>query len=314
MIIVTGGMGFIGSNLVRALNLQNRSDIVVVDDLTDGRKFVNLATASIADYFDRAEFQRRFEADETRFANTEIVYHLGACSDTTEWNGRYMLETNFAYSKALLETCLARRIPFVYASSAAVYGLASDCIEEPMRESPLNVYAYSKLLFDQYVRRTLPSAQSSVIGLRYFNVYGPGEQHKGRMASVGYHFNRQLNDDGKVRLFGASHGVGPGEQRRDFVHVDDAINLTLWCGEQSQYSGILNCGTGTAATFNAVAEAIVAWHGRGQIDYIPFPDELIEAYQSHTCANLGNLRCAGYSHEFRSVAMGIKQYLDWLNG
>jgi ADP-L-glycero-D-manno-heptose 6-epimerase len=312
MIIVTGGMGFIGSNLVRALNERGRSDIIVVDNLTNGHKFHNLATANIADYFDREEFQERFA--HAALDDIEAVYHLGACSDTTQWDGRYMLQTNFTYSKFLLESCLARRIPFVYASSAAVYGLAEDCLEAPAHEHPLNVYGYSKLLFDQYVRRALSSAQSPVVGLRYFNVYGPREQHKGRMASVAYHFNRQLKEDGAVRLFDASHGVGPGEQRRDFVHVDDVVALTLWCGEQASYSGILNCGTGIAANFNEVAAAIIAWHGRGKIAYIPFPHELLAAYQSSTCANLGNLRRAGYRGTFRPITSGIPQYLDWLNG
>lgn len=311
MIIVTGGAGFIGSNLVRALNRLGRTDIIVVDDLSDGHKFVNLASSEIADYLDREEFRRRF-AQDTEFANAEIVYHLGACSDTTQWDGRYMLENNFTYSKAMFVGCQQRRIPLIYASSAAVYGVTADCREETSCERPLNVYGYSKLLFDQYVRRLLPAA-APVVGLRYFNVYGPGEQHKGRMASVAYHFNRQLKDDGRVRLFDASHGFGPGEQRRDFIYVDDAVDLTLWCGGQTQLSGVLNCGTGTAATFNSVAATVVAWHRRGQIEYIPFPAELRDAYQSNTCASLQRLREAGYRKTFRSVVDGTRQYLDWLN-
>jgi ADP-L-glycero-D-manno-heptose 6-epimerase len=312
MIVVTGGAGFIGSNLVHALNARGRTDIIVVDDLNDGHKFANLATAQIADYFDRDEFRRCFVENVPALRNLECVYHLGACSDTTEWNGRYMLDNNFGYSKTMLAGCQARRIPLVYASSAAVYGARPACVEGPAHEHPLNVYGYSKLLFDQYVRRHLPTARAPVFGLRYFNVYGPGEQHKQRMASVIFHFNRQVQTDGVVRLFGASHGVGPGEQRRDFVHVADAVEATLWCGDQHG-GGIFNCGTGTSATFNEVARAVLDWHGRGRIEYVPFPDDLRAAYQAHTRADLQQLRAAGCNVRWRGVAEGVRDYLDRLN-
>lgn len=314
MIIVTGGAGFIGSNLVHALNQRGRTDIVVVDDMTDGRKFTNLATATIADYLDREEFRTRFRAHDPAFSGVEVVYHLGACSTTTEWNGRLMLDTNFAYSRDLFEFCQRRGIRMVYASSAAVYGAEASFREDPACERPLNVYGYSKLLFDQYVRRSLPHPRAPVTGLRYFNVYGPREGHKDRMASVILHFNQQLITEGVVKLFDGSHGVAAGEQTRDFVHVDDVVNTTLWFGEESASSGIYNCGTGQPATFNAVAETVLQWHGRGSIEYIPFPADLLRAYQSHTKADLTALRAAGHMQAFRAIDHGIPSYLDWLNG
>ncbi|MGE0336234.1 MAG: ADP-glyceromanno-heptose 6-epimerase [Gammaproteobacteria bacterium] len=314
MIVVTGGAGFIGSNLVHALNSRGRRDILIVDDFTDGHKFVNLADAQIADYLDHEDFRRRLSSVPKSLGRLERVYHLGACSTTTEWNGRYMLETNFAYSRAMLDGCEALGIPLVYASSAAVYGAHATCVEDEANERPLNVYGYSKLLFDQHVRQRRPGLRIPVTGLRYFNVYGPREGHKGRMASVILHFNQQLRESGRVRLFDGSHGVGPGEQRRDFVHVDDVVAMTLWCGESALGHGILNCGTGVAASFNDVARAILAWHGRGQIEYVPFPEDLKGAYQAHTCADPAAMRRAGYPGSFRTVHSGVRDYLDWLNG
>ncbi|MGE3772200.1 MAG: ADP-glyceromanno-heptose 6-epimerase [Gammaproteobacteria bacterium] len=313
MIVVTGGLGFIGSNLVHALNARGREDLIVVDDFTDGRKIANLREATIGDYHDRRDFLARFERLSRTGTGIELVYHLGACSDTTEWDGRRMMDDNFVYSRDLLDLCEVRGIPFVYASSAAVYGLSARCVEEPRSEAPLNVYGYSKLAFDQHVRQRLGRARSRIVGLRYFNVYGPREQHKGRMASVVLHFDDQLKRDGVLRLFGASHGVGPGEQRRDFIHVDDVVAQTLWCGETAGVTGVYNCGTGVAASFNEVARAVVAWHGRGEIEYIPFPTDLLGAYQAHTLADLERTRAAGYRHRARAVDVGVRDYLDWLN-
>lgn len=314
MIVVTGGLGFIGSNLVHALNARGRQDVIVVDDFTDGRKMRNVRDATIADYYDRHDFLGRFEHLSRSGGGIDTVYHLGACSDTTEWDGRRMMADNFDYSRDLLDLCEARAIPFIYASSAAVYGLSQACVETPACEAPLNVYGYSKLAFDQHVRQRLDRARSRIVGLRFFNVYGPREQHKGRMASVAFHFNEQLKSNGVVRLFGASHGVGPGEQRRDFIHVDDVIDQILWFGEADTVAGIFNCGTGVAASFNDVARAVLAWHGRGDIEYIPFPADLLGAYQAHTLAVLERTRAAGYGRRLRAVDVGVRDYLDWLNG
>ena len=311
MIIVTGGAGFIGSNLVRALNRRGHDDILVVDDLTDGHKFANLVSCEIADYWDKALFAERLRAG--RLDKPTTIFHQGACAVTTEWDGRYMLETNYRYSTDLLDYCLAERVPLIYASSAAVYGASTQFVEgDPSLERPLNVYGYSKLLFDQYVRRRLTQAQSQVAGLRYFNVYGPGEQHKGQMASVAFHLNGQVLADGEARLFGGHDGYGPGEQRRDFVYVDDVVDVNLWLHEHPDVSGIFNVGTGASATFNELAEAILAWHGKGTIRYVPFPDTLKKSYQSFTQADVRALRAAGYSAPFMDVRAGVKAYLDAL--
>ncbi|MGE0485762.1 MAG: ADP-glyceromanno-heptose 6-epimerase [Gammaproteobacteria bacterium] len=313
MIVVTGGAGFIGSNLVATLNRRGRDDILLVEDLSDGHKAINLADSVIADYLDWRQCLELLEGGGGLPGAIERIYHLGACSDTTEWNGKLMMETNFRFSRALFEYATARGIPLVYASSAAVYGIGTAFAEVRANERPLNMYGYSKLVFDQYVRSRLAQVGSTVVGLRYFNVYGPREQHKGRMASVVWHFQRQLRDQGRVRLFGASHGCAAGEQRRDFVYVDDVIDVTLHCGELgSVASGIYNCGTGRAETFNEVARSVIAESGHGEIEYIDFPADLLPAYQAYTEANLDALRATGYTGQFRDVAAGVREYLSWL--
>jgi len=313
MHIVTGGAGFIGSNIVQLLIEQTGDDVVVVDDLSDGHKFRNIADLKIADYLDKDEFINKLKAGA--FADDiNTVSHQGACSTTTEWDGRYMMQNNFEYSKDLLHHCQKHSIPFIYASSAAVYGGAESFVEAPENELPLNVYGYSKLLFDQYVRQFEARRSQQVVGLRYFNVYGPREQHKGSMASVAYHFNNQIQDSGELRLFEGSGGYGNGEQRRDFVFVEDVCNVNLWFLEHPDVSGVFNCGCGRAQTFNDVANAVIDWHGRGKISYIPFPENLKGAYQSFTEAELTHLRAAGCDVEFADVATGVASYLDSLSG
>jgi ADP-L-glycero-D-manno-heptose 6-epimerase len=311
MIVVTGGAGFIGSNLVRALNARGRRDVVVVDDLRDGHKFVNIVACEIADYFDRDEFLERLEAGAT--PKPEAIFHQGACAVTTEWDGRYMLENNYRYSVRLFEYCVANGVPLIYASSAAVYG-ASKTFKEDDRaaERPLNVYGYSKLLFDQYVRCHAARARTQVAGLRYFNVYGPGEAHKGSMASVAFHLRRQIAEHGEARLFEGSGGYAAGEQRRDFVYVGDVASVNVWLLDQPRVSGIFNVGTGASASFNDVARAIIAGLRKGTIRYIPFPPELAASYQSFTQADISALRAAGYGAPFKDVGAGIASYLEAL--
>ena len=313
MIIVTGGAGFIGSNLIRGLNARGRGDILVVDHLKRGHKFENLVDCEIADYWDRKQLLDHIGSGERFLQMPEAVFHQGACTVTTEWDGRYMMETNFEYSKTLLHFCLDHSIPFLYASSAAVYGTGSIFREERQFEAPLNVYGYSKFLFDQYVRRMLPIANSQVVGLRYFNVYGPREGHKQRMASMAYHLRNQLLATGKVKLFCGSDGFGDGEQRRDFIHVDDTVAVNLWLLDHAEVCGIFNCGTGQSATFNEVARAVTRCYGRGIIEYIPFPEDLRGCYQSFTEADLTALREAGYDGTFLSVEEGIPSYVQWLD-
>ena len=311
MIIVTGGAGFIGSNQVKQLNEMGREDIIVVDDLTDGTKFKNIADCTIMDYFDKDEFLAKLNRLSDQ--KIDMIFHQGACSTTTEWDGKFMMENNFSYTKKLFKFCVKERIPFVYASSAAVYGGNEVFKETPENEAPLNVYGYSKLLFDQYVRQNQDKINSQVVGLRYFNVYGPREQHKGSMASVAWHLNNQIKETGKVKLFEGCDGYGNGEQQRDFVYVGDVVNVNHWLMDNPQVSGIFNLGTGRAQTFNDVANAVLAWHGKGDLEYIPFPEHLIGRYQSFTEADITALRSQGYSKEFRTVEQGTKEYLDLIN-
>lgn len=311
-IVVTGGAGFIGANLVQALNARGRHDVIVVDDLTDGTKFRNLADLRIADYMDKDEFIELIERDASFHA--QAVLHQGACSTTTEWDGRFMMDVNYRYSKRVLDWCQRRRVPLIYASSASVYGAGPDFVERDDAIAPLNVYGWSKALFDQYVLPRLPSRRAQVVGLRYFNVYGPRETHKGAMASVAMHFDRQLRETGVARLFAGSDGYGDGEQRRDFIYVGDVCDVVLWCLEHPEVNGVFNLGTGRSQTFNDVANAVIAWHGKGRIEYIPFPDHLVGSYQSYTQADLTALRAAGCAHQFATVETGVARYLDAMHG
>jgi len=312
-----GGAGFIGSNLVKALNDKGLTDVLVVDDLTDGTKFRNLLDCQVIDYLDKDQFLQMVKQKKDFTEKIEAIFHQGACSTTTEWDGRYMMENNYTYSKELLYYCLNLEIPFIYASSAAVYGTGENFKEVKENESPVNVYGYSKYLFDEYVRRTVLNSEnkmpeSQVVGLRYFNVYGPREQHKGSMASVAWHLNQQIQANGKVKLFEGSGGYANGDQRRDFIHVDDVVKVNLWMLENAA-CGIVNVGTGASRSFNDVAKAIVSWHGKGEVEYIEFPEHLKGSYQSYTEADINSLRQMGYKNDFLSVEDGVKQYLDVLN-
>jgi len=313
MIIVTGGAGFIGSNLIRALNKRGESDILLVDHLVNGRKMFNIADLNVADYMDKAEFINKM--DSPTFLNgVRAIFHQGACSATTEWNGQYVMENNYNYSKHLLQSCLAKNVAFIYASSASVYGNGEQGFRVNRScEQPINMYAYSKFQFDQYVRRILPIADCQIAGFRYFNVYGPGEQHKGAMSSTAFHFNQQVIEHNKAKLFEGCDGRANGEQQRDFVYIDDVVDVNLWFLDHPDESGIFNVGTGRAETFNTVANAVIAWHQQGSIEYIPFPEHLKGAYQSYTQADISGLRQAGYSKDFLTVKQGVTQYLDWLN-
>ncbi len=315
MIIVTGGAGFIGSNLIKGLNAAGSSDILVVDDLSNGKKFANLVDCEIQDYQDTEEFWPQLKSGALLPRKISRIFHLGACTTTTEWDGRYLMHNNYAWSRDLLELAVAKRIPFIYASSAAVYGTGTQFIEQRQNEKPISAYGYSKSLFDQYARRHSREvySHSQIAGLRYFNVYGPGEQHKGAMASMAWKLNAQLQESDKLELFQGSGGHADGEQRRDFIHVDDVVAVNLWLMEHKEVSGVFNLGTGTSRSFNELAGQVIAWHGRGEIEYIPLPDGLEESYQSFTQADMSALREAGYEKDFISLEDGMKRYLDWLN-
>ena len=312
MMVVTGGAGFVGANLVRALNKHGESDVWVVDDLGEPAKFANLLDCEIADYWDKAAFLEHVRAMRSFDPKPSAIFHQGACSDTMETDGRYVMQNNFEYSKAVLHYCLRFEIPLLYASSAAVYGVQSPCREAREFERPLNLYGYSKLLFDQYVRRRLKQAAAPVVGMRYFNVYGLREQHKGRMASMVYQLHRQLQAGGVLRLFAGNDGYADGEQCRDFIHVDDVVAVNLWFLEHDRHCGIFNVGTGHARSFNELAGAVLAWHGHGEIEYIDFPDTLHGRYQSHTEADIGALREVGCDAQFTPIDAGVPRYLDAL--
>jgi ADP-L-glycero-D-manno-heptose 6-epimerase len=332
-IVVTGAAGFIGSNLIKGLNARGLDDIIAVDDLTQGDKFRNLADLKIADFVDASEFYELFAHGS--FGQIEAVFHEGACSDTMETDGKYMMQNNYATSVNLFHACQKRGARLLYASSAATYGGSDTFREDPVFERPLNVYGYSKLLFDQRMRRECgPGFQRSnagktgqVVGFRYFNVYGPREQHKGRMASVAFHQFHQYQAQGKVKLFGQYGGYAPGAQLRDFVFIDDVVAVNLWFFDHPGVSGIFNLGTGKAQPFNdvasAVANAMRARQGHsalaladlassGLIEYIDFPDALRGKYQCYTQADLSALRAAGCAHQFADVQTGVAKYVAWL--
>ncbi len=318
MIIVTGGAGMIGSNLVKSLNEIGIKEIIIVDDLTDGKKIFNLSNLDFEDYIDKDEFLDLVMKNYT-FGNIDVVFHEGACSTTTEWDGKYLMRNNYEYSKILLKWCQKINSQFIYASSASVYGLGNKGFEENIiNENPINAYAYSKFLFDQYIRKFSKSFKSQVVSLRYFNVYGPKEAHKKDMASTIFHFNNQLKKYNKCELFTGTDGYGNGEQRRDFIYVEDCANVNIWFMKNSTKSGIFNVGSGISRSFNDVANIIINWNKRkdinfdGSINYIPFPSKLYGAYQSFTKADITKLREVGYAMEFHTLEKGINKYLSWL--
>lgn len=313
MIIVTGGAGFIGSNIVKTLNQQGRTDIIIVDDLTEGTKFRNIVDCDIADYWDKDDFLHRVQSNSGLPEKIEVIFHEGACSSTTEWDGKYMMQNNYEFSKTLLHHCLNHSISFIYASSAATYGDTRQFTESREHEGPLNVYGYSKWQFDQYVRSLNLDNTNQVVGLRYFNVYGPGEQHKGSMASVAFHLHKQLLKAENPKLFEGCDGYENGGQLRDFIYVDDVVAVNLWLFAHPQVSGIFNVGTGKAQSFKDVAEAVIDFHQQGQIEYIPFPEHLKGSYQSYTQADMGKLRESGYDAPFKTVQEGVALYLACLS-
>ena len=328
-IVVTGAAGFIGSNLIKGLNARGIDNIIAVDDLTEGDKFRNLADLKIADYLDKDVFYELFA--ENAFGKVEAVFHEGACSDTMESDGKYMMDNNYTLSCGLFNACQQAGTRLLYASSAATYGGSDTFRETPEFEQPLNVYGYSKLLFDQRMRRecgnNFKKFKRQVVGFRYFNVYGPREQHKGRMASVAFHQFNQFNAEGQVKLFGEYGGYAPGAQLRDFVFIDDVVAVNLWFLDHPEQSGIFNLGTGRAQPFNDVALSVVnamrATQGEtaldlagatqaGLIAYVPFPDALRGKYQCYTQADLTNLRASGCDHAFADVQRGVTQYMETL--
>ena len=315
MIIVTGAAGFIGSNLVAGLNAVGYTDILAVDDLADGARFRNLRGLKIADYLDRRDFLEMVEKGVCADIGIKAVFHQGACTDTMEWDGQYMLRNNFEYSKKLFCFCDKNRIPFIYASSASVYGKGeSGFSEDPQgkNEYPLNVYAFSKHLFDSWLRARWAGLTCQVVGLRYFNVFGPQEMHKDKMASMVYRTYLQLKENGFVDLFDGTDGFPAGGQKRDFIYVRDVVRVNLFFLENPHISGIFNCGTGKSRSFNDVAGTLISLIGKGEIRYIPFPETLQGTYQSFTEADMSRLRNAGFTGEFMPLEETISEYYHFL--
>ena len=314
MIIVTGGAGFIGSNLIRGLNDKGYNDILVVDNIGKTDKFKNLVPLKIYDYIDKEDFIHAIEAGEYEHKKIQAIFHIGACSDTMEYDGKYMMDNNYEYSKTLLHFCLRRKIPFTYASSASVYGNGDKGFTEtPECEDALNVYAFSKMQFDRYVNSLLPNIDSQVVGLRFFNVFGPQEIHKGRMASIAYQLYNQITKEGVAKLFAGINGYDDGEQLRDFIYVKDVVKVNLFFLNHPEQSGVFNCGTGKARSFNAVANSIIAAKNTGRIEYVPFPEQLKGKYQNYTEADTTKLLKAGYDGGFMELEAAIADYCQYLD-
>ena len=314
MIVVTGSNGFIGSNLIKGLNRLGYKDIVAVDDHANRELKDNIVHCDIEKYLEIDEFLKEVQKNNFDETGLKAIFHQGACSNTMEWDSEYLYKNNLLYSKELLNLSKRSNTPLIYASSASVYGNGKVFEEKIENEEPINLYAYSKFKFDQLVREELKENKSQIVGLRYFNVYGPQEQHKNNMASVAFHLHNQLKNDDEIKLFEGSDGYEDGEQRRDFIFVEDVVKVNLWFLENTEISGIFNVGTGRSQTFNDVANAVIDWNKKGKIKYIPFPEKLKGAYQSFTEANISKLREAGYKEEFLNVQEGVKRYLDTLEG
>lgn len=311
MIIVTGGAGFIGTNLVRSLLSLNKNVLVVEELDKYTSKFENIKNLNILDCIGHNLFLKHLENDKYT-KQIEYVFHLGACSKTTEPDREYIMDVNLNYSKKLLMYCANNHIDMVYASSASVYGAGNKFKEESINESSLNHYSESKLLFDNFVRDNFKKINSQVVGMRYFNVYGQYEQHKEIMSSVVYHFYHQFKKYGMLKLFRGSHGYSDGEQRRDFVYVNDTIDIKLWF-MKNKHSGIFNVATGKSRSFNDVANSVINFFKSGHIEYIDFPEGLEDQYQAFTEADMSNLINIGYQRESTALENGVSSYLSFLD-
>ena len=314
MIKVKGGSGFIGSNIVKQLNERGRNDILIVDDLTDGSKIRNLQMLDYYDYVDCIDFDDAVANNTFDIGPIEVVFHQGACADTMNYDGRYMMHNNFEGTKNLFHYCQERRVPFIYASSASTYGHGKNGFtEKPECEEALNPYAYSKLFFDRYLRRFEKDLQSQVVGLRYFNVFGPNENHKGNMASLVRQMFYKLRETGEITLLEGTDGYGDGEQVRDFIYVKDVVNVNFFFWEHPEISGIFNCGTGEAKSFNRFMKAVIDYNGSGNLRYIPFPEVLKGKYQSFTEADTTKLMAAGYDKGFTKLEDAVAEYCELLD-
>jgi ADP-L-glycero-D-manno-heptose 6-epimerase len=313
MIIVTGGLGFIGSNLIKRLNTEGRFDICIIDDFKNGKLIENINDLVISDFI---QIEQAEEYLKDNIKDIEVIFHLGAISDTMCWDGELIVRKNFSFSKMLAKYSKKYEIKLIYASSASVYGIQTVFEEVPQYERPINMYAYSKLLFDQYLRNNgyLNDANLNIHGLRYFNVYGPREYLKGKMASPIFKISNQIINNGNATLFGKYDNYKAGEQKRDFVFIRDIVDVNIWLWKNQILSGVLNIGTGSSVSFNNVANSVLkalsAFGYSGHIQYIDFPEGLIGSYQSYTQAELSKLRQLGYDKRFLTIEEGIELYFQ----
>jgi ADP-L-glycero-D-manno-heptose 6-epimerase len=310
VIIVTGGAGFIGSCVVRTLNEAGIDDIVIVDNVNDTDKWMNIRNKKFIKYVHKSVFLDELETYE----NVKAIIHMGAQSSTTEKDFDYLYNNNFEYTKALWNYCAKRQIQFIYASSAATYGDGSNGFDDTQdidRLMPLNGYGYSKQLFDLWVKHQAEVFPIQYVGLKFFNVYGPNEYFKGSMASMIFHGYRQIREDGEIRLFKSCNpDFEDGGQLRDFVYVKDICSVIKWLLENPQVNGLYNVGTGRAQSFRELAEA--TFHALGMkpnIKYIDMPEHLKKKYQYYTKAEMGKLRAAGYKKEFMDLEEGTRDYV-----
>lgn len=311
-IIVTGGAGFIGSNIVAALNERGEENILVVDELGGDEKWKNLAGLRFEEYQEKDDFRAAMQYERVT-TDVEAVFHMGACSSTTEKNASFLTDNNYRYTRELCDWCLQHDVRFIYASSAATYGDGSqgysDAEEAIPGLRPLNMYGYSKQMFDLWALRH--EALDRIVGLKYFNVYGPREDHKGDMRSVIHKAYGQILETGEVKLFKSyKPEYRDGEQVRDFIYVKDAVAATLFFYDHPAVSGLFNCGTGKARTWNDLVKAVFAAMGKApKITYIDMPDYLREKYQYRTEADVTKLREGGYNKPFTSLEDGIRDYV-----
>lgn len=305
MVIVTGGAGFIGSNIVKGLNDKGIDNILIVDNLEKAEKHKNLNKIKFYDYVDK----RDFNVEEFLQNNkVEAVFHQGASSNTMETDGRYMMKNNYECTKETFLACQKHNVRLFYASSASVYGNGDKgFIEKEECEYPLNVYAFSKYQFDRFLNLNIKNLNSQVVGLRYFNVYGPQENHKGRMASVAFHMFNQIKNNEPMKLFEGSQNF-----KRDFIYIDDVVSVNMFFYDKPSISGIYNCGTGNAESFCEIANALKEKYTEAKIEYITFPENLVGKYQTFTQSDITSLRKAGYNKPFISLKEGTLKYADIL--
>ena len=311
-ILVTGGAGFIGSALVWALNERGIDHILITDFLGNGDKYRNLVPLRFDDYMEADTFFTRLGDSPEVFNDIKTVFHLGACSSTTETNCRYLIENNYAYTCRLADWATQRELRFIYASSAATYGDGgrgmSDEVDLISGLRPLNMYGYSKHLFDLYAMRR--GYLGGMVGLKYFNIFGPNEDHKADMRSVANKAFHEISRTGRVSLFKSYRAeYADGEQRRDFLYVKDAVAMTLFLAEEKTASGLFNIGGGTAHTFKSLVKPVFKAMGLPvKVEFVEMPDALRPTYQYHTCADISRLRKSGYTDPVTDLNEAVGEY------